>query len=1296
MLFKNNASQCIFWNTLLYFTLLYFTLLGTSCVRTPQGPSDSQKIRGVKHTFIQGSADHLYNIESFRVMDLEAKTLDSEALKDKSITLKTSKAGKLAKNTVSTAGIFIDPDSSVSFVNHYQLLDYKVLDKGTETKKQLADLLGKVDAFKGFPDTEYQIVPHLLNNYLILYRLSEEDKLPYDEKPLAIKIGDKLLAPLVGYSVQYCVAEVVLNANKEETGEYRPSCEGTSPEKAEYVQFRKSTKEIFKYLPKEDVFPADFFKGEWFSVESIVKSAGDRSTGFHNRFIPADLIEFIKTPSSLEATETSAYELDSKDQEVVAYIPVEWAEYELDRDSDVIYRFGEKLNTKTSDVKRPYFRIKFQDLLLQKNFQSTAEVDSVFITDAYFSFTVRSSAKNRWIKFSFKKKKKNSNYVEKQWFESDSKLFFPAYHGIRKYYQKAVERSQEDRDRYSRTNRFNLRPSLEEIVAGAPKDIKTIKWYFSKQTPKEEWVRDFGRKAVKYWDVVFQKAGENSDYKIRIVLDETQDRELGDIRYNIINLMMPPSSKSNDPLGYGPNIADPITGEIISTTANVWVNNIIGIYIGLLKKYIRFQVYPPAWKILPESYGVSDFIHKKIQKLCPEVVQFIAEEKEKGITLSPTNPPLKDNEVVEQCARSVSAVDILTTTLHEMGHGFSYRHMFSASADKENFYQSYAEIKEIFGEDVMMDTVSEETKPAQFSSVMDYPSRMNPQLLVPGKYDIAITRFVYFDQIEKVDGDFVTIPSGADSNPKQPQKSIQDTLKSLSIDVNTEIKKYKVCGGKKYDAKNSDMDTEDPLCARWDYGSTPLEVVTVAIRDHYDSIMRNSRRYDDEKFGESAFAETMPFFRIINSYSEKWFDYQSRLLKKSGFQFYQHFFLNEQAISQYKTLFKEEAKANKDFRAYYQITEPLHKYFKYMYFMPVKHCVYKLEDGSYKAVAAEIIELRVSQSESRELFIDCQSPVVQKWASKNIAGQFLTEVGYFGNHKRYFLNYSKEDPMDEASIFGIQLHYQIFPSSIDKQRQLLASPIWHITASLASNFFDNPVFAKDMVQELKEYLLEGQDLNSYVNKVSLESVAAEKKDPLLIKGSGVELPRTLSYEVDRLSGQTEGLLKGGSFLPKSSVAADGLMGYRDVTIIHQIAIPYTSAMVGEQERKKLKKILGRQTIEKNFLLKNLVDGIYLSNNSTVPFIYELYKEYESSAEFKGIESFPSVLFAHPETCEFSEAILLPLYSAKEGNLVAELCKKFNEYMKCITTQGNNCEDFGNKRALIDFVQNRFVFTRKSN
>ena len=231
------------------------------------------------------------------------------------------------------------------------------------------------------------------------------------------------------------------------------------------------------------------------------------------------------------------------------FIPVEWKEYRMVRDSNILKELTEQESERRMDIERPFFKIKFQALAGEKpGFENKGykEVKNIFITDDYFSYVVEERNAEGFMqkmRYSFKKSDESSNYQEKQWYEDDSSQFFPSFVTQRAHYVDSSIYTEDDWGKFYRTIRFN------------PKS-KIIKWYFSKETPPK--MRIFGKRAVDLWNTVFQ---EVSNGQMQIVLDETTERDLGDIRYNIINFIETQSESDSGVLGFGPNIYNPVTGR---------------------------------------------------------------------------------------------------------------------------------------------------------------------------------------------------------------------------------------------------------------------------------------------------------------------------------------------------------------------------------------------------------------------------------------------------------------------------------------------------------------------------------------------------------------------------------------------------------------------------------------------------------------------------------------------------------------------------------------------------------------
>ena len=792
----------------------------------------------------------------------------------------------------------------------------------------------------------------------------------------------------------------------------------------------------------------------------------------------------------------------------------------------------------------------------------------------------------------------------------------------------------------------------------------TIKWYFSEQTSEDEWVRDFGRKAVEYWNKAFQKAGEGSDYQIKIELDENTNRELGDIRYNILNLMMP-EVQGGRSLGFGPNVSDPVTGEILSATANVWIRNIIDKYVVALREYIRFHVYPPAWQLFPDSKLVTDFLHEKIQKKCPEVDQFIQEEKKKDRKWHPNNSPLNDKEIIEGCSKKLAEFRILYLILHEMGHCFGLRHVFSASADAENYYKDYKEIEEIYGSGDFDESTKSHLSPPKFSSVMDYGPADFPQLLVPGKYDIAAIRFVYFDKVEKAGGGLLNVPSGVNEKDEEKslQKSISDVVKSIGNNVG--VKKYKVC------QSEDEVNSDDLLCSKYDYGSTPLEVVENYIRKGQGSLMRN-RRYDS--VGQFAMRSYVSYHfqaaRVANSLSifyKKWIDLRDELLSGSSQgEISSYAFFDDDSMVEYNSLIEKKAEADgsSHFKAYYDIRQPVFDYYKKILFLPPKHCIYQQSDGTYQAVALETIIERIENQfpdDDREIVVDCQSPVIRKWATDKSIGKFITEVGYFVNNREYFIKPVKEDQWDEYSPFSVPR------VSVDEKGRPVPvvgpSPYGHIVdnfAGLAGVIFQDPGFLKEILEELKEYIIgDGRDFNPYINR------------------GDVILPRFLSYNIDSKVPVTYLRTTTTSF---------------EVFIMDIMKIAIKMMMRNSNFTTQKHKDFVTRTMEEWDFDSVSELGAYLrdtdlnSKLETIPFIFDLYQEYQDDGKSLTEQQLLSALLDHSSVCRGQNKVRVPHYKKDkdkdEENFSGQVCQKFNKYHKCINDEAD-CE---NKEDKVVFLR----------
>ena len=1357
--------------------------------------------------------------------------LTEEHLKELgALRIKTVSKGEPVKNSTSQEGAFVDPYSSISFINQYYRLGYEFLDVQLpghvnmdsikdDPKKLRAFLLGKINSFYGFPDTTYYILPHLEGNYLILYRLGKPKTIPYDQIPLARKVGDFLATPLVGYPVKYCLSEKKKNRYGETTDRSIPDCEGVSVGSAKYIQLKtdKKNKELFHYMEKLDLFPSDFFNGHWVYFKTEIQS----STGKYRQIsrealLMANLVEFQKKSNYLAVVDSSQFDMDEKDRSPNLFIPVQWREYEMDQDLSFFNSFGEREKKPAKkDVERPFFQLDFQQL---KNLEGagssniTRTVESVLVTNDILSFNIKINQKGlspRIIRYVFTRAENNPDFPQKRWYEEDSTQFHPLFSVWINHYKRAVYHTRADQENFHRVVRFD--PTREEI-----------RWHFSTQTPQDSWVRDFGRLAIAYENRILQEAGKYSDRKIKMVLDEDSgDKELGDPRYNVINLVVTESS-GGVVFSMGPTILHPLTGEVLFATANVWVSHIMDQYVRLVRKYIRFHVWPLPWKLLPSSPGVSDFLHEKIQKLCPDVGTFI--NNTAGV-VSPLHPiqssgVLNDGNLQVQCGRKLARVPILGTVLQAIHRGMGFRSILSASADRENYYKSYDEIEALFGDIKVGEGVSPAWKdnltknhrePPYYSSVMDYNLEDFPQLPVPGKYDLAATRYLYFDQLETIDDKgvvdgFVTLNSG--------EKSILEAINegpvlftslssgesaSKKIDE-SKLKRYYICGGKSVYGSNRDETSGEPLCSHWDYGRTPKEVVANKIRQIKDSMMLDSRRYEsgdlepDGIYKKSLISMMVPGstqvgFQItidpielqkinINKFTEKWAKLRQQIFAAAERDVLDFSSFIEEDVEGYERLIQDAIQREKEvaspqqqmteeerqrcgqritaesgdediakecepyseIEAYYGVLTLLAAFFKEMIFIPPKQCIYQKTEGSsvsYKTVALEVIRARkrtdhstenlgaainfgnegsptieappvveapssagISPTLEKESFVNCQSQIVKDWADENNMGEweFIGEVGVFTDDMKYFIEPLEEDPVDEYSIFN------------------LLQPAF---SAMATVLFAEPTFRKNLLQELEGFMLEGFNLNAYLNEMTLRKILGlppEDAVPWLPHLFDREREEKEEFELNPYLNEeaVKKILSLSSTdtlprLPRLSsheiiTVIQGAHSQQNNIMARMHVITDALASVGirlGKVRKPLEtrfQLMSEDPTELQLQISRLTEDpsqaeSQMSNayREHWPFIFQTYQRYleeYDTPEKQQSRSFTQYFMNLPSILQFVQLegdsrIAVPF---DERGVFAEAFEKYNTYKACIEETADTCEDIKEKEGYMRLIE----------
>ena len=1287
------------------FQALNFLLIlsSLSCGRSPNIPDY------LNHDFIFGSTEGLYQTQDLKMLLSEqaVKTVtkdshsNTKSLKEyenilnkkermykentkanifslnELLKVTTAEKGEKVKISSSLNNIYIDPD--IPFLNEYEILDYTVGPTKTRQQKILKELLGKVIDFKGFPNTDYYILPNFLGNYLILYKLASPDKIPYEELTLAKRIGNMLAVPLVGYSVEACQAIKVLGSNNiKETLKFRPVCKSLQSSQAtEYIRLSAHKKQGFQYQKKLDFFQRDFFEGKWLNFHTLVRSptVNDSADIIDPSFKTARLVKFQPSLGKLDVVEVN--DLKQDDEKRVLFIPVEWRDYEIAKDSEKLdSNFFERFKD-VDESQRAYLQIKFNELI-KNEFEFLPEggksLKSAVITRNYISFDMEITTNGRpayLMKYAFKRYVENRDYREKKWFRADSLLFFPLHSVKRKYYENLTDHTRADLNYFNRAVRFD--PQSKEIV-----------WHFSKQSSKLPWVRNLAYTAEKLLNKAFLQAGRDSDYQIKIRLDKSgEDKDLGDIRYNILNLIFS-ESEAPEQFTKGRNVANPFTGEVVATTANVWLTPILNEYISLIRKYIRFHIYPPTWKMHPfsksamdsiyksievknlqcadlsqEPLGVTPFFHEKINTVCQEVTQFIEDNKGQAFHLK--NSALKDDEIVSSCAQKMAQEKILQSILKQLLNSFGLKNMLSSSFDSENFYNR-SEIKALLEKDFsnlitdshpipleyfsVMKVTLAHPSPPQYSSVMEVMHLQYPILSVPGKLDISALRFLYFDKLDLKNQKncsekpcVLEVPSGANNNPENPQKSILETALEQNY-TEEKIKKHKIC----------DLMRDPVTCGKEDYGSSQVEIAANKICELNNDFLIKRNRYDAAE--EPKFKVPNKVF-LINMY-KKWKNYRNDVLAGQGKSIKDYSFLNPNHVKEYLEVI-EKIKKVPEIKAYEMVRSLLFDYLKRLSFAPAKHCIYKVSGNSnYKAIALENIEEKIlleypeiSQKESEE-FMNCQSPIVQQWAEDKWekASELITEVGFFGKERRYLIRPNeKTDHVDELQAFNL------FRSSF---------------INSYNDIFEEPDLTAEYYRELFDYMNQGLDLKPYIDK----NIITKSK----IDGD-IPLDRVLSYKIDTMEGMSDFVYMSKNLWHFRLI---GLKKYRGLL---------------QENLKQDIKTEGMNLFQQSFYYQDfsLTELRELANSiqkhpglyTDFPFLTQIHEEYK--AQRKEGEIFDSFIQKHPAVLYDSESGLYRFpYEDSEKNILSRLYRKYNKFLECIERhkQGNTCDQLEEKQAFI--------------
>ncbi len=985
--------------------------------------------RCINRQFRQGDAENLYG---------------RECIEGKQILIQSSKTGKEVPTftvTSSNKDLGIELEGDLDFTNKFHKLSYTISkDKGSDkTIPWLRDLLPENIDFLGRPDTSYSIVFKIQGDYLVLFKSSEkQNHLPYTERTSMSKEGDLYMVPFIGYPIQYCHPRLQKDEDGEEKWLSESNCGTNQPaESAEYISFSKDNRQFYKYLPKNNLFPSNYFEGRWIFAQSPIETPNMQEVSPFTAFI----VDMEKMSSQLNIRNVSG-DIDENRQKILRQIPVEWLSFEMDRDGDSWGQFGERKtkHSTVSDIEKPYLRIKFENMQGLSPGESIenyivvpgqkADIVKIKLSQDGFSYVFEQAIQgpckrnttgqpvcesdekvDAKIRYSFLREKAldQEGFVPRRWFRDEHDHIFGVIPAFPQKDFKMGETSEIDRLDHARMMRFNLSLNSPEEKSSRTKEIV---WHFSKNSTKDSEYRELFRQAVATYDRAFEIIMEGSGKKVRVLLDETEERDLGDLQANVLNAVHTGIVSNTGLIGMAPSYIHPETGQTIGTTVNVYIQNIEQIYINKVKDYIRYEIFQADKKggVSP----VSPYLIGKIQEQCeqcspcPEVDAFIRQKKRSG---AEPRDYLDDKEITVSCGKKIAREYILANIIHEMGHSFALGHNFKGSVDKDNYYQSIDELKEYF-------PTAQAKNVTKLSSAMDYSPSDAPEITVLGKYDLAALRFIYRDQVETKDGTWTSLSI----DPLDPAKH-----QMIDENLISNMKSYQHCS----DFVAQKERQQDFLCVWHDYGSNPEEIVNGYV-EKVKRIFSKRYRYDLDNFDFLKRNQTVPLMvdfyvrHILNFYSQ-WLSYRNKYLQATNNLDKVKFVLNsEEALEQYHSVLQEglEQKQDTEYALYYPIREIVPPFIMDFLFASSMKC--KVQQGEQVwTLNLESIRKYLVDEHHENLYVeDCYSPMITDFFNKN--GLTLNEqtgLNIFNSYYSEGTNASLKDVVSWSHLFS-RVHRQ--------------------------------------------------------------------------------------------------------------------------------------------------------------------------------------------------------------------------------------------------------------------------------
>jgi len=1074
--------------------------------------------------------------------------------------------------------------------------DFEIVPYTTKAKfMQDVSIIGRAEK-SGMYKIKYQFE----KEFLTLYKVAAEENIAFRETTYSSKFANgQMLVPVYTYPIKYFKLEKVRDSNGEETHKIK-DFPANNKSDATHFRINLMAGRPMQSIPKNDVYLADLFTGQWFYSATIVeKSIHDKSLAGTDLAYDQDQksvsrIEFKRHENSVMAVNTDMDKAAKEDKskelnyKSAIEIPVKWIDYRRAKSGGHKLMQEESLDDKHSEAKhwskRRYLIVDFAKTKtpLSASFEEdTAKFHNLVMTKNFISFTIYYPEKQMRIKYALKKAhpaKRPRIYpkedTEKFGYISSTKNYIKNY----KIYRT------KDYDKLHLLHRF------------MPTDNK-IEYFLSDHTP-EKFVR-FARDAVKLWNHAFKKA----QTKISITLNETKRVSIGDLRFNIINIM--DTKSGSRVLGYGPTVADSESGEIISATSNVYVNtfrdslvsnirNFIKAKLGKFKDIYVIKNQTPA-KGPKDNHDTNNVAYPDdnptfaLTTMLSAGIAANSSQVSQQENMSYVVAVKKEGEKEEDEETHENHIDNLTPLPTKCNYQARYAHLgevitkqcnevtaYIARLRKKDTLYAADELKvlescvdKLIGNNILSTLVHEMghnfglkhnfmasvdyenftrdqdgNALAKMSSVMDYVPDDLEELTTPGLYDIAALAYGYNDSIE-----FVTDGKTNWVKLKNGQSIAQ--LEKLHDKNQTSRKKYKYCSDdqagriirykdpKSRKMKNKVILKNYALCTRHDYGENPKEIVEYAINSFNSAYAIGSRRYDKAVMrGELDFTN----FLSINYLTLMIEIYHQWRLYLATFVYQKNMYLTNYNKEDYTNIIQEMIK-DQTYKTYYEASQKVYEFFSKLTFTPTKFCIANAIEGPFPQVALEFESLRDEiYAETGKTANYCKDALVNGFLKKKNL-KVTKSVGLQYTTLMKTKNFMDVENFEKIEIIGGR-NLKNFGLT-----KLTSRLFYHLRPAQAAlfvpNFLDNPIFREELLDKLFDRLINGISKESLGLKEGPKSLPFFKTDKIILQNTyfgfidGSSIPGKLESSSERLA----------LIIPRSTLTFDAIPKSADIAYL---------------------------------------------------------------------------------------------------------------------------------------------------